>query len=194
MHSLTQPVFTMVSSLILTAEVTGNIFHLRGGQGGCAESPLPRAPMEWLPGTPSCFIVYIPKIYFYLKISLQTSQFPGRLGPIMLSTCRSKLFVPFARSAQQLGNICCDASLRFTSSLMLRRVVTDVSKGLSAFIFGTKQHVSVCMFSYLKGISYIHIIMDGKTKCPLFLYILAKKVCIQFRGQGNDKPYLLTLS
>lgn len=77
---------------------------------------------------------------------------------------------------------------------MLRRVVTDVSKDPSDFIFGTKQQVSERMFSYLKGISYIHIIMDGKTKCPLFLYILTKNVWIHFRGQGNDKPLLLTLS
>jgi hypothetical protein len=33
--------------------------------------------------------------------------------------------------------------------------------------------------------------MDGKPKCPLFLYILAKNICIPFRGQGNDKPVLL---
>jgi len=98
MHSLTQSVFNMVSSSILTGEVTENIFYLRGGYGGCAETPLPRAPREWLPGTPSCLLVYIPKIYSYTKISLQPSQFPGRLGPIILPTFRSNLFVPFAGS------------------------------------------------------------------------------------------------
>ena len=77
--------------------------------------------------------------------------------------------------------------------MTLGRVVTGVSKDPSAFICRTKPHVSVCMFSYLKGRLISSYDYGRKTKFPLFLYLLAKNVCSPFRGQENDKPALLRL-
>lgn len=123
-------------------------YTLKRGHGDCDETASPRNPREWLRDTPPCLLLYIPKICSSLKISLQPSHFPGRLGPMILPTFRSNLFVPFAGSDQQLSNICCYASLRFKPSVMLRCVITDVSKDPSSFIFGTKQDVSV-LCSYI---------------------------------------------
>ena len=60
-------------------------FILEGGVE-VVQTASQRAMREWLPGTPSCRLLYIPNICSYLKISLLPSLFP--LGVLAQLFCR----------------------------------------------------------------------------------------------------------